>query len=384
VSAPPLLRIIAVPKPGTTPLHHLLVSNSCDVIVGRRRCRRLGHLLRPDQTRAARPRDRAVFHPAQSGWLTRELPVDVDRPDIGSDYEPVILRAYELYRELVEESGQTDIMVKTGFLDLAPHRNFPAYQLPHNRRSEDLSIQQVKERFPQFQIGEPYWGAYDPEGALLRPEVTITTYVRLAMQRGAHILGNTKVLDWKSDAGGVTVITDRETHTADRIVFCAGPRTGKLIMELGIAVTVTRMSFAWVWPLTNFKAYEPESLPCWCIEDEDGIYYGFPMMSDVPGYKIGLHRYGETVDPDSFNRTPNAQDEEFIRKGLRRYFPRRQQPRGCPAHLPLRPHRGRRADHRPTPRPRPRDPLRPAVRSGRQVHPGPRRDRRRLCRERPD
>lgn len=212
-------------------------------------------------------------------------------------------------------------MVKTGFLDLAPHRNFPAYQLPHNRRSEDLSIQQVNERFPQYQIGEPYWGAYDPEGALLRPEVTITTYVRLAMQRGAHILGNTKVLDWKSDAGGVTVITDRETHTADRIVFCAGPWTGKLLMELGIAVRVTRMSFAWVWPLTNFKAYEPESLPCWCIEDEDGIYYGFPMMSDVPGYKIGPHWYGETVDPDSFNRTPNAQDEEFIRKGLRRYFP---------------------------------------------------------------
>ena len=144
-------------------------------------------------------------------------------PYIGSEYEPVILRAYELYHELVEESRQADIMVKTGFLDLAPHRNFPAYKLTHNRRFEDLSIQQVKERFPQFQIGEPYWGAYDTEGALLRPEAAITTYVRLAMQRGAHILGNTKVLDWKSDAGGVTVKTDRETYIADRIVFCAGP-----------------------------------------------------------------------------------------------------------------------------------------------------------------
>lgn len=241
-------------------------------------------------------------------------------PYIGSEYEPLILRAYELYRELVAESGQTDIMVKTGFLDLSPHRNFPGYQqnLGH---FEDLNVAQVRARFPQFQIGEPYWGAYDPEGALLRPEVTITTYVRLAMQRGAHILGNTKVLDWSTDAGGVTVQTDRETYTAERIVFCAGPWTGKLLKDLGIPVTVTRMSFAWVWPLQNVQAYEYGSMPCWCIEDEDGIYYGFPMMTDVPGYKIGLHWYGDPVNPDAFDRTPNARDEAFIRKGLQRYFP---------------------------------------------------------------
>ena len=241
-------------------------------------------------------------------------------PYMGSAYEPIILRAYELYRELVAESGQSDLMVTTGFLDLAPHRNFPGYKqnLGH---FEDLNVEQIRARFPQFQIGEPYWGAYDPVGALLRPEVTITTYVRLAMQRGAHILGNTKVLDWSADGGGVTVKTDRETYTADRIVFCAGPWTGKLLKDLGIACTVTRMSFAWVWPLQNVKAYEPESMPCWCLEDEDGIYYGFPMMKDVPGYKIGLHWYGEPVDPDRFDRTPNAHDEALIRKGLRRYFP---------------------------------------------------------------
>lgn len=242
-------------------------------------------------------------------------------PYIGSEYEPIILRAYELYHELVEESGQKDIMVKTGFLDLAPHRNFPAYKLENNRCFEDLSIQQVNERFPQFKLGEPYWGAYDPEGALLRPEVTITSYVRLAMQRGAHVLGNTKVLNWKEDANGVTVVTDRGTYSADRIVFCAGPWTGKLLKDIGIAVTASRVSFAWVWPLANVKAYEPEAMPCWCIEDGDGIYYGFPMMTDVPGYKIGLHWNGETVDPDNFDRTPNAQDEEFVRKGLRKYLP---------------------------------------------------------------
>lgn len=44
-------------------------------------------------------------------------------------------------------------------------------------------------------------------------------------------------------------------------------------------------------------------------------------MTDVPGYKIGLHWYGDTVDPDQFDRMPNAHDEELIRVGLRKFFP---------------------------------------------------------------
>src|SRR3954454_19907503 len=49
-------------------------------------------------------------------------------PYIGSPYEPIIKRAYELYRELVAESGQPDIMVTTGFLDVHRNHDFPGYQ----------------------------------------------------------------------------------------------------------------------------------------------------------------------------------------------------------------------------------------------------------------
>ncbi|MCE9545286.1 MAG: FAD-dependent oxidoreductase [Planctomycetia bacterium] len=228
-------------------------------------------------------------------------------PYIGSPYEPIILRAYELWRELVAESGQPDIMVTTGFLDLHRDRTFPGYQ-KNAGHFEDLNWSQLHDRYPQFQLPKHYWGAYDPAGALLRPELAITTHVRLAIQHGAEIHGSTEVLSWSADQGGVTVTTDRGTFSADRIVFSAGPWTGKLLKELGIACTATRMSFGWVWPLRNVKAYEPESMPSWCLTDDDGIYYGFPMMTDVPGYKIGLHWYGEPVDPDAFDRKPNAHD----------------------------------------------------------------------------
>ena len=92
----------------------------------------------------------------------------------------------------------------------------------------------------------------------------------------------TQVLDWSVEQGGITVKTDRDTYIADRIVFCAGPWTGKLLKSLGIAIVAARMSFGWVWPLGDFRAYTPEAMPCWCIVDEDGCYYGFPMMTELP------------------------------------------------------------------------------------------------------
>jgi sarcosine oxidase len=45
------------------------------------------------------------------------------------------------------------------------------------------------------------------------------------------------------------------------------------------------------------------------------------MMPDAPGFKVGLHWYGQPVDPDAFDRAPNARDEELIRVGLRKFFP---------------------------------------------------------------
>jgi sarcosine oxidase len=241
-------------------------------------------------------------------------------PYIGSPYEPIILRAYELWRELVATVNQPDLMVTTGFLDVHRNREFPAYQknLGH---FEDLDAAELGRRFPQFQLADPYWAAWDPQGALLRPELAITSHVRLALQHGAHICGHTEVVEWSTANGKVSVTTNRGTYQAERIVFCAGPWTGKLLKHLGIACTATRLSIGWVWPQQNAHLYTPDRMPCWCIDDEAGIYYGFPMMTDVPGYKVGLHWYGAPVDPDCFDRSPNARDEELIRVGLRQFFP---------------------------------------------------------------
>lgn len=241
-------------------------------------------------------------------------------PYVGGPYEPIIRRAYELFAELVAESGQPDIMVTTGFLDLAAHRDCAAYR-DHRGHFEELDAAELRRRYPQFRLPDDYWGAYDPRGALLRPELTIASYVRLALERGADVLGHTRVLDWRATGGGVSVTTDRGDYQAGHLVLCGGPWMRTLLGELGVGCTANRVSFAWFWPVEDWRRYLPAALPSWCLEDEDGIYYGFPMMTDVPGFKIGLHWPGAPVDPDRFDRAPTAHDEELVRKGLRRYLP---------------------------------------------------------------
>ncbi|MBM4021804.1 MAG: N-methyl-L-tryptophan oxidase [Planctomycetes bacterium] len=241
-------------------------------------------------------------------------------PYIGSPYEGIILRAYELWREIVAESAQPEIMVTTGFLDI--HRAPPAAAYATDTgRFERLDHAELRCRYPQFQLAEYCWAAWDPAGALLRPELAVTSFVRTAMLRGGVVEGSTEVKGWRASAGGVEVETTRGRFSAGKLVLCAGPWTGKLLADLGIRMTANRMSFGWVWPRRNVAAFGPSSMPCWCIDDEPGIYYGFPMMTDVPGFKIGLHWYGDEVDPDAFDRRPDARDEALIRTGLRTFMP---------------------------------------------------------------
>ena len=46
-------------------------------------------------------------------------------------------------------------------------------------------------------------------------------------------------------------------------------------------------------------------------------------MHGIPGFKVGrLHHREERVDPDRFDREPNAADEALLRDFVERYFPR--------------------------------------------------------------
>jgi sarcosine oxidase len=241
------------------------------------------------------------------------------------DYVPLLRRAYELWDELEAQSGQK-LLHRTGGLYMGPRdgeivggslRSAREHGLPH----ELLEPDELRRRFSQFQLPDDWVALHEPEAGFLRPEAVIAVYAGLALRGGAELHGRERVIDWKADGSGVTVTTSRGQYHANQLIFCGGPWSGKLVHDLGIEIRVTRQVLGWVWPKEPEK-FALGRIPVWAIDHLDGtIHYGFPMMDDVPGFKLAHHSPGSVADPDKVARDPQPGDEETFRPILRKMIP---------------------------------------------------------------
>jgi sarcosine oxidase len=241
------------------------------------------------------------------------------------DYVPLLRRAYELWDELEAQSGQK-LLYRTGGLYMGPRegetvggslRSAREHQLPH----ELLEPDERRRRFPQFHLPEDWVALYEPDAGFLRPEQVIASYAGLALRSGAELHGREPVMEWKIDGKGFAVRTSRNEYHADQLIFCGGPWSGKLVRDLGVELRVTRQVLGWVWPKQP-EQFALGRLPVWAIDHLDGsIHYGFPMMDDVPGFKLAHHSPGVVTDPDKIEREPQPGDEETFRPILRQMIP---------------------------------------------------------------
>lgn len=241
------------------------------------------------------------------------------------DYVPLLRRAYQLWDEFEAISGQK-LLYRTGGLYMGPPegevvggalRSAREHQLPH----ELLDRDEIRGRYPQFQIPGNWAGLFEPEAGFLTPERVIAAYAQAALHAGAELHGRETVLEWTADSHGVRVRTAKDEYHAAHLVFCGGPWSGKLLRDLGTHLTVTRQVLGWVWPREP-KAFALGRFPVWAIDRLDGtIHYGFPMTVDVPGFKVAHHGPGPTTDPDRVDRDEQPGDEESFRQVLRTSIP---------------------------------------------------------------
>jgi sarcosine oxidase len=155
----------------------------------------------------------------------------------------------------------------------------------------------------------------------LLPEKVIAAYAQIALRGGADLHGREAVVDWSTDSAGVTVRTSRAEYRAERLIFTGGAWSGKLLKDLGVELRVTRQVMGWVWPRTPDR-FELGRLPVWAIDNPDGsLHYGFPMMAEVPGFKIAHHSPATLTDPDHVVRETLPGDEETFRRALARFLP---------------------------------------------------------------
>jgi len=240
-------------------------------------------------------------------------------------YVPLLLRAYELWEGLAQDSGQ-EVYRLTGGLFLGPPdcltvagslRASQEWSLPH----EVLDAGQIRSRFPNFTPEPGDVGLYEAKAGFARPEMTVAAHLDLAAREGATLRFGEEVQEWSETATGVTVTTAAGTYTAGQLVICPGAWAPQLLAELGIPITVERQVLYWLDPVGGTAPFEDQ--PIFINENANGMQiYGFPAI-DGPdgGVKVAFFRKGQECTPETIDRVVHPEEISAMRDRVTELLP---------------------------------------------------------------
>src|SRR6185436_13593895 len=103
-------------------------------------------------------------------------------------YVPLLLRAYELWRQLESDSGRELLTLTGGLMLGAPDsavvagslRSAKQHGLPH----ELLDAQEIRRRFPQFHPESETIALYEKNAGCVRPEESVRAHLHSAARLG--------------------------------------------------------------------------------------------------------------------------------------------------------------------------------------------------------
>jgi sarcosine oxidase len=242
-------------------------------------------------------------------------------------YVPLLLRAYELWERLEEETGE-DLMTLCGGLMIGPPEGdlvsgSVASAEEHDLPYEILDSSDLKRRYPIFEPDPNVVALYEEKAGFVRPEASVKAHLDRAASLGADLRFEEEILSWEPTESGVRVETVSGTYEAGRLVVSAGAWAPELLKDLGLPLEVTRQILFWFLPEGGTEPFAPEKVPIWIYEPDDGnMFYSFPAIDGADTVKVALFRAdGKPADPETIDREVHDEEVEFIRGYLARYVP---------------------------------------------------------------
>jgi sarcosine oxidase len=245
----------------------------------------------------------------------------------GSEYVPLLLRAYELWEQLEEETGQR-LMTLTGGLMIGREdgelvsgsvRSAEEHGLPY----EMLDAAEIRRSFPAYAPGPETVALYEEKAGFVRPEETVKAHLDQASSSGADLRFGEPVLSWEASGDGVRVETPKSTYEAGRLVISPGAWAPQLLADLDLPLEVIRQVMFWYEPKNGLEPFLPERFPIFIWEPEDGnMFYGFPAQDADRGVKAAFFRAGGVpTSPDTIDREVHEEEIGFLRSYLAEHVP---------------------------------------------------------------
>ena len=243
-------------------------------------------------------------------------------------YVPLLLRAYELWGRLEQETGE-DLMTLSGGLMIGPpdSRTFTgsmASAEEHGIPYEVFDAPELKRRYPVFEPTPGTVALFEEKAGFVRPEASVKAHLGRAASMGADLRFGEEIVTWQPTSSGVLVETASGEYEAERLVISAGAWAPKLLAELGLPLEVTRQILFWFDPVGGVEPFLSDRFPIFIWEPEDGnSFYSIPAH-DGPrgGVKVAFFRAdGRPADPETIDREVHDEEVEFIKSYLARFVP---------------------------------------------------------------
>lgn len=240
-------------------------------------------------------------------------------------YVPMLLRAYELWRDLQRRSGE-ELMRLTGLLMAGGERSEVVTGSMRAAKTYDLPVEyltaaQIRGRYPQLRVFDDEVGVFEREAGAVFPERAIRAHLDLAREHGAHMRFRVAMNRWESTADGVAVdLSDGTRVRAHSLVLTLGPWFAAAMQAAGVRLEVQRNVQVWFEP--SAPAYLAGAFPAFLVERDSlpAPLYGFPDFGD--GVKAAFHGYGALTDPGHLEREIDPErDVEPVAHALEAFMP---------------------------------------------------------------
>ncbi|MFL5798874.1 MAG: N-methyl-L-tryptophan oxidase [Actinomycetota bacterium] len=221
------------------------------------------------------------------------------------DYVRMARRALDEWRALEDEAGE-ELLTTTGGLDAGPGAAIAAEALSFaGEPSGWMEPAEVADRWPALRPPEGPPLLFQADAGVCRADRAVAAQARLAAEAGATVLEGTTVAELDRTGDGVEAHTSSgDVHRAPVVVVTAGAWAEPLLATAGIGASlrVTRERIAYA------TLPAPGPVPTLIEWTREPLHprYALPVPDRPDLVKLGEHRAGEVVDPDSEVEPPVA------------------------------------------------------------------------------